>query len=361
MENEDCISLINPPSTTLVTEVYSCDVSSAYNAVLGFSYELDKKFHSVFKDENTPSMCISISKDGKLRYTCYASGNHGDIIDLVMFVERKTFAEACRYIIDKYSYTKRTAKPIVSTKRTWKFYYDWLDPAAWKFFYAYFNGYGVSSRVLQILDIKPLFTVRGKSVYNGIEDYVRIADYKVGRTYNLIIGNPMSEGSYQVYQPQAVRKEDKFRTPTPRPPLLKAGVTPYTPIFNKDVLDEKRFKNSTLYIVSSMKDVACVMSRNRNSIAGLSESIPISKHWMDKALLLYENIVVLFDNDETGIKMANRFKATYPYVIVESVPKLEGILPDGKLTKDPADLAYSFSVGRVDRLLEVLISIENKL
>jgi DNA primase len=56
-------------------------------------------YHCVFHTDNTPSAILF--EDSK-RFKCLSCGEHGDIIDLCMHIEKKSFAEALEYLANRY-------------------------------------------------------------------------------------------------------------------------------------------------------------------------------------------------------------------------------------------------------------------
>ena len=71
------------------------------------------------------------------------------------------------------------------------------------------------------------------------------------------------------------------------------------------------YYGKNLFITSGLKDLMCVSEMGYESIAPQSETTPISEDLILDLKSRFTNIIVLFDNDRTGIEQMNRYKEKY--------------------------------------------------
>lgn len=88
---------------------------------------------------------------------------------------------------------------------------------------------------------------------------------------------------------------------------------------------------SKLVITKAYKDVAFIKSTEIESVSPCSESILVNKEIMDEVQSRFGIIYILFDNDEIGVKMSDKYKMTYPFLQQIFIPK--------NLSKDITDLS----------------------
>ena len=112
-------------------------------------------------------------------------------------------------------------------------------------------------------------------------------------------------------------------------------------------LDQISYKKDYLIITSSLKDLMVFQKLkivNAECIAPDSENTMISETTINKLSKNYKSIIVLFDNDEPGIKAAERYKHKYNFNYV--------ILP---MEKDLSDSVAKYGIDKVrDMLLPLL-------
>jgi hypothetical protein len=115
---------------------------------------------------------------------------------------------------------------------------------------------------------------------------------------------------------------------------FKADGTLYK-IYQPKTLDKKFIKVSNyiqgmhqctgernLVITSSLKDVMSIKSLKLNIdvIAPDSENTMLKQDIMEELQSKYKKIVVLFDNDDAGIKAMQSYKEKYPFIEITVLP-----------------------------------------
>jgi hypothetical protein len=276
----------------------------------GQSLKVKSAFNSTDK---VPSMCIYTDNKGFYKFKDFSSGYGGDGLNLVMYLYNldsrgkasfKIMADYDEYISNNFyiplEYTPQS-KYVVSDYqiRHW----NTLDQSYWK-------GFKLSSSILEHYNVKPL------EFYNMIkEDDGYLLD-TVNIKGNFIYGFFRDDGAlYKIYTPKV--KDNKF-------------------IKVKDYIqgsDQLEFKSKYLLITSSLKDLMCFKKLGISGIECLapdSENSVIPENFMQPLLDKYQKMLVLFDNDEPGLKSAKRYKEKYgfEYIVLDMSKDLSDSVRD---------------------------------
>jgi hypothetical protein len=187
----------------------------------------------------------------------------------------------------------------------------------------YWMGYKIGSKMLDRYNVIPLsFFTMSKLDLDGAE-----ISYTFRKNY--VYGYFRNDGSlYKIYMPKNTDKK-----------FIK--VENYI-----QGTDQLRHDCKYLLITSSLKDL---MAFNKLGISNIEAIAPDSENTMigEKAIgelrPHYEKIIVLFDNDEPGIKAAQRYKDKYGFNTI--------LLPMEK------DLSDSVKEHGVDKVREVLFPL----
>jgi len=289
----------------------------------------DVKMKSVFNTrEKTPSMCIYIDKNNIYKYKDFSSGNGGDAISLVQILfNLPTRGSASYKIIEDYNqYVLNNGyNPIKSYKQHSKFKVTDYEMRHWNTLdQKYWMGFHIGSRLLSRYNVVPLeYYVMTKTDENDVVSSITIKG-------NYIYGYFREDGTlYKIYQPKV--KESKF-----------IKVRDYIQGTEQLVFDKPY-----LIITSSLKDLMAYQKlkiSNSEAIAPDSENTMIPENIMNSISSKYHKVCVLFDNDEAGIKAAEKYKSKYGfnYVILD-------------LEKDLSDAIKVHGIDKVrDNLLPLL-------
>lgn len=289
----------------------------------------DIKMKSVFNTrEKTPSMCIYIDRNNIYKYKDFSSGNGGDAISLVQTLfNLPTRGSASYKIIEDYNqYVLNNGyNPIKSYKQHSKFKVTDYEMRHWNTLdQKYWMGFHIGSRLLSRYNVVPLeYYVMTKTDENDVVSSITIKG-------NYIYGYFKEDGAlYKIYQPKV--KESKF-----------IKVRDYIQGTEQLVFDKPY-----LIITSSLKDLMAYQKlkiSNSEAIAPDSENTMIPENIMNNISFKYQKVCVLFDNDEAGIKAAEKYKSKYgfDYVVLE-------------LEKDLSDAIKVHGIDKVrDNLLPLL-------
>jgi hypothetical protein len=288
----------------------------------------DVKILSIFNArDKVPSMFIYYDVVSKsYKYKDFSSGNQGDSIELVKALfNMPTRGHATYKILNDYQiYIKNNTVAVVDI-----FYHDKYKVVDYEmrhwtnFDQTYWMAYKIGSKMLDRYNVIPLsFFTMSKLGLDGVE-----ISYTFKRSY--VYGYFRNDGSlYKIYMPKNTDKK-----------FIK--VENYI-----QGIDQLRYDCKYLLITSSLKDL---MAFNKLGISNIEAIAPDSENTMigEKAIgelkPHYEKIVVLFDNDDPGIKAAKRYKDKYGFNTI--------LLPMEK------DLSDSVKVHGIDKVREVLFPL----
>jgi 5S rRNA maturation endonuclease (ribonuclease M5) len=277
--------------------------------------------------DKVPSMFI-YQDGGKYKFKDFSSGFQGDQVELVryLFNYDARFKATNRIITDYQEYLKHNApavrgpiqfhdkfKVVDFEMRHW----NTLDQKYW-------TQFKIGSSILSQYNVVPLeFFTMSKT---EIDDSV--TSYRFSRPY--VYGYFRNDGElYKIYMPKIPEKK-----------FIK--IQNYT-----QGMDQLQYDSKYLLIVSSLKDLLSFKKLgigNIECIAPDSENTMIGESVINKLREKYSKIIVLFDNDEPGIKAAQRYQDKYniPHVILD-------------MSKDLSDSVRDHGIEAVrDKLLSLL-------
>lgn len=254
----------------------------------------DIKITSVFKLEKTPSMCIYYDVNHfEYRFKDFSSGYQGNSINLVKYLFNLEYHESIVKIENDYAEfikynTSHTATEIKAYDRfkVTDFqirHWNNLDESFWK-------GFKINSNLLVYYNVSPLeyFTMT-KEEPDGTENVITTKR-------NYLYGYFRNDGSlYKIYLP---------KTPDKKFVKVENYIQGVDQLVGKDYL----------VITSSLKDLMCftrLSIKNAESIAPDSENSMIAESIIIKLKAKYKKVIVLFDNDEAGIKSMLKYKERY--------------------------------------------------
>jgi len=283
----------------------------------------DVKIKSLFNPkERTPSMCIYVDKHNTYKYKDFSTGKGGSAIDLIKDLTQLPFHKTCQVVIEKYNdfvlhnnggYDIGEFKQASRYKVTSHIVRKWSTQD--QYFWTQFN---IGSKLLEEFHVKPL------------ESYCMTKDDNELCIKGLYLyGYFKDDGTlYKIYQPKTLDKK-----------FIK--VSNYIQGMHQ-CTGEKH-----LIITSSLKDIMSIKSLKLSIdvIAPDSENTMIKQDMMEELRDKYSKIIVLFDNDEAGIKAMQTYKEKYPFIEITVLP----------MSKDVSDSIKDFGAKEVrDRLVPIL-------
>jgi hypothetical protein len=260
----------------------------------------DVKIKSMFNQEKTPSMCIFYTKQyNTYRYKDFSSGKYGSAIDLVKEIHGLKYHQACQKVIEEYNdciikngcgYESKEFKQFSKFKVTEFVKRDWTTKDQY-----YWTQFNIGSKLLEEHCVFPL------------EKYVMTKDVDVVEVKGSYIYGyfKKDETLYKIYQPKNLDK--KFINIKSHIQGVEQCKPPY----------------KHLIITSSLKDAMSLKSlklSNINVIAAASENsmLPSSdiECWQNE----YQNIILIFDNDNPGIEAMKKYQEKYSFIKTALLP-----------------------------------------
>jgi hypothetical protein len=283
----------------------------------------DVKIKSLFNpSERTPSMCIYVDKNKQYKFKDFSTGKGGSAIDLVKELHNLPFHKASQLIVENYNdfvlhnnggydmedFEQSSKYKVTSYKlRTWT--------TQDQYFWTQFN---IGSRLLEAHNIKPL------------ESYCMTKDDKELCIKGLYLyGYFKADGSlYKIYQPKTLDKK-----------FIKVG--------NYVQGWDQMGSHTNLLITSSLKDVMAIKSLKLqiDVIAPDSENTMLKCEVMEELENKFKKIIVMFDNDDAGVKSMKAYKEKYPFIEIALLP----------MSKDVSDSIKDYGAKEVlNRLVPIL-------
>lgn len=185
-------------------------------------------------------------------------------------------------------------------------------------------GYKIGSKLLEKYNVSPLeYYIMQKTDESEVLSSITIKG-------NYIYGYFKTDGTlYKIYQPKV--KDSKF-----------IKIRDYI-----QGIEQCSFDKPYLVITSSLKDLMAYKKLkivNSDSIAPDSENTMISENIVNSISSKYKKVCLLFDNDEPGIKAAEKYKVKYGFNYV--------ILP---MEKDLSDSIAKYGIDKVRNMLLPLL------
>jgi hypothetical protein len=258
----------------------------------------DVKILSAFNaKDKVPSMCIYFDAvSNQYKFKDFSSGYQGDFISLVKKLFNLTMSQAIgkiitdyqKFILNKPDYKSEPVKfhdrfKVVDFEmRHW----NNQDAIFWK-------SFKINSKMLQKYNVAPL----SRFIMEKLEENNTVTSFNFEKAY--LYGYFGNNGElYKIYMPKNFNKK-----------FIKV----------KNYIqgsDQLSYTSKYLVITSSLKDLLCFNSLgigNTESIAPDSENTMINESVMKKLTEQYTKVIILFDNDEPGVKAAQRYKDKYGF------------------------------------------------
>lgn len=271
--------------------------------------ELNQSFKSSLYDDTNPSVRVFQKANNRL---CYKDFGTGENYDCFSYIQRKwnlTFQECLnvigndiglkansisfkpQFLIGKENISKienNVLKTIINPiKRNWKL----ID-------YTYWNKYGISFDKLEEFNVFPcscvyLTTKEGKQIVIKEKNNNPIYAYQFIK---------YKEYSYKIYRPLA---EKRYKW------LFSGGSKDYI-----EGIYQLPLYGKLLILTKSLKDCMCFSLFNYPAISLQGEVNKFEYQLVTKLLKKFEEIIVIYDNDEQGRKSAFSLQNEYKFRIL---------------------------------------------
>ena len=314
----------------IIAGIDDVPVEWIFEHYLGLAEKLtgqDVKLHSVFKTEKTPSMFVYFKQENnEYKFKDFSTGKQGNKVNLVSELFNLSYGQAVNKICSDYEkylkdndYTSVNEYKIQNKYRVVDFEIrHWTNVDA-----KYWGKFKITSGILE------KYNVTGLSYFTMAKE--GDPDSTIVFKGNYIYGYFREDGSlYKVYLPK--NPDKKF-----------IKVQNYI-----QGMDQLNYDKDFLIITSSLKDLMCFTKlgyKNAESIAPDSENTMIAEQYIKSLKKKYKDICVVFDNDEAGIKAAQKYQERYgiSYVVLD-------------MSKDLSDSVRDFGVQKVKEKLYGLLT-----
>jgi hypothetical protein len=286
------------------------------------------KIKSAFNtNDKVPSMCIYTDSRGNYKFKDFSSGFGGDGLNLVMHLYNlESRGKASFRIMEDYNtYISNNTYVALTYKPHSKYIVDDYEMRHWNTLdQQYWKSFKLGSSILESHNVFPL------SFYSMIKEDEGVILDSINIAGNFIYGYFREDGTlYKIYTPK--NKDNKF-------------------IKVKDYIqgsDQLEYKSKYLIITSSLKDLMCFKKLGISGIETIapdSENSVIPENFMKPLLSKYQKVIVLFDNDEPGIKSAQKYQSKYGFDYINLT-----------MSKDLSDSVKDYGIDAVrDKLFPLL-------
>lgn len=292
----------NPPFSFKGSDVKMTYLTSEYILSKTSEYEIFKKYCEPFEEINrgfcselrvdrNPDCYIFNNNKGKLIYIDFARGLRLNCFSYVMYKYGLSYKDALKAIYEGLEMSKSTykepLKPITKLKTILN-----IIPRSYNIKdYEFWSKYGIKLETLikhNVFSCKAVHYIKGDKEYmfyeqsnNPIYAYRFIED---GQYY------------YKIYRPYA---DKKFKF-----------------MFNGTInciegYDQLPYFGNLLIITKSLKDCMTLSEMGYNAISLQGEQNPLQKELFEKLTYRFKSIILLYDNDEAGIKAIDNLSGMY--------------------------------------------------
>lgn len=275
-------------------------------------------FKSPLRSDNHVTCSFFRGKSGNLYFKDFASGKCLTFEGVVMEKYNCNYHTALKIIAKDFGYTKDSPVKKIAVKIQPKFEEEkqtFIQIEAKEFSepeLKWWGSFGITKDILYRFKVYSCSTVfLNRNIYAQSAQHSPIYGYYFGKKENI--------EQWRIYMPK--RKEFRF----------------IGNVSTKTIQGYKQLaKTGKLVVITkSMKDVMCLYSLGISAIAPNSETQFVSDKVLEELKQRFKYIVLLYDNDLTGVRFTNKIRKQHPELIVSMIPRSTG-------TKDISDYYYMY-------------------
>lgn len=291
--------------------------------IMGFYLYIPVKkglFRSPLRNDKNPTCSFYRNKSGQLIFKDFATNQHLTCVNVVMTMYNCRYHEALKIIANDFGIVKDdhlvknkgkiNMNPVkIEDKEMSKIQIEVQDFTENEL--KWWGKYGITLDILKKFDVyscKHVFL--NDQLFAKSQEHCPIFGY-YGKKYQ---GYEL----WRCYFPK--RKTFRFITN-----WMSKKIQGY---------DQLPKNGKLLVITKSMKDVMCLYSMGITAIAPNSETQFVSDSVLEDLKSRFKNIVVFFDNDETGISFMNKIKKKHPELVYTWLPRHLGAKDISDFYKD---------------------------
>lgn len=264
-------------------------------------------FKSPLRSDSHVTCSFFRGKSGNLYFKDFASGKCLTFEGVVMEKYNCNYHTALKIIAKDFGYTKDSSVKKVAVKIQPKFEEEkqtFIQIEAKDFSESelkWWGSFGITKDILYKFKVYSCNTVfLNGNIYAQSAQHSPIYGYYFGKKENI--------EQWRIYMPK--RKEFRF-----------IGNVP-----TKTIQGYKQLVKSgkLVVITKSMKDVMCLYSLGISAIAPNSETQFVSDKVLEELKQRFKYVVLLYDNDLTGVRFTNKIRKQHPELIVSMIPRSTG-------------------------------------
>jgi 5S rRNA maturation endonuclease (ribonuclease M5) len=318
-----------PPISQKYVEQFASQEQLMYRYT-GLIPKANKLYKSPFRKESRPSCSFYTGKSGDLLLRDFGAGTSSSWMNIIMQKYNCSFGRAIRIAAEdlgliKQSSSRQICKLIEIPKIEYSltniqtqikdFTKNELD---------WWNSFGISEKTLNKFNV---FSVQTTFI-NGI---IHTFSSEENPIYGYYFGNKEDIEIWKLYFPFNKNQGYRFLTNAKEGLIQGWKQLPKT--------------GKVLVITKSLKDVMLLNELKIPACAPNSETVFLPKQRICQLKDRFEKIVILFDNDITGISFMRKLKKEYPEFYYTYIPR--------KYSKDLSDFYKSYGIDKTIKLINI--------
>tara|TARA_R110001592_G_scaffold237306_11_gene496368 strand:+ start:23995 stop:26103 length:2109 start_codon:yes stop_codon:yes gene_type:complete len=231
--------------------------------------------------QKTPSFNIYKTDNNEWRYKDFATGDDGNLIDLVMKLHNKDFKSALKTIADDFHIYEN-----ITTNNNFEIeVFDWNVEAL-----SYWKTFHIEQPHLDAYGVKPVKRFSRSNANSNLIEVLPLQDNPCFAYY-------ISNSCYKLYSPLST----KFR-------FSWLGKKPIDYVFGFDQLPEQ---GNRVFITGGEKDVISLFAHHEHAVCLNSETANPSTALIQSLKQRFDEVIVLYDLDKTGLKQSQKICDTH--------------------------------------------------
>ena len=265
-------------------------------------------FKSPLRNDNHVTCSFFRGRSGTLYFKDFADGKCLSFEGVVMEKYNCNYHQALKIIAKDFGYTNDTIIKKQVIKIQPKFEGDkqtFIQSELKEFSEAelkWWGSFGITKDILNKFKVYSCKTVfLNGNIYAQSAQHSPIYGYYFGKKENI--------EQWRIYMPK--RKEFRF----------------IGNVSTKTIQGYKQLPKSgkVVVITKSMKDVMCLHSFGIPAIAPNSETQFVSEKVLEELKQRFKHIILLYDNDLTGVRFTNKIRKQYPELKIALIPRNTGV------------------------------------
>ena len=266
--------------------------------------------NSPFRQDRNPSFALFYDSSGKIRYKDFATGETGNVFDILCKAWGMSYVEVMRTLINDDGITSMMSQSQPARSRKNSDTVVEVKVRRWlKHDVEYWSSFGISVNFLKFAEVYPIshifFVKEGKTDVIEADKYAYVyIERRDGVIYK------------KIYQPLTKNKRYKWFS------KMNGGII--------SLWDKIPEYGDLLVVCSSLKDALCLWENTGYPCIALQgEGYSMNRDVVDTLKSRYDNVAILFDNDMAGTDDGIKLSASTGFLNI--------VLPEFPWGKDVSD------------------------